>query len=53
MLKIFNIEELEKSRNKKNKGLRKELENILLQVYLEHINKTKDFDIKVFENHVI
>jgi hypothetical protein len=33
-------------------NLRKELESILLQVYLEHINKSKDFDIKVFENHV-
>ena len=33
-------------------NLRKELESILLQVYIEHINKSKDFDIKVFEKHV-
>ena len=33
-------------------NLRKELENILLQVYIEHINKTKNLDMKRFEKHV-
>jgi hypothetical protein len=33
-------------------NLRKELESILYQVYAEHINKSKDYDIKVFEKHV-
>ena len=34
-------------------NLRKELESILLQVYLEHINRTNKIDISVFEKHVI
>ena len=58
--KFDKFENLEKTEKKTSpnfaktteENLRKELENILLQVYLEHINKTKDFDIKVFENHV-
>ena len=55
--KSDNIEKKDKKKSQTfakttEENLRKELENILLQVYLEHINKTKDFDIKVFENHV-
>jgi len=33
-------------------NLRKELESILSQVYIEHINKTKNLDMKKFEKHV-
>lgn len=34
-------------------NLKKELETILLQVYLEHLNGGQEIDIKIYERHVM
>ncbi len=33
-------------------NLKKELETILIQVYIEHINRTHEYDLTIFVNQV-